>query len=142
MTGANNEPTFSAGVRVAAGWEFMRLNAVDFMSESAILAVSFAEWIDPPFCAGYGLQIEIASAGRQEVWLYGTIDQPATTPPLETTAFDIPASAIANDEFARRFPDGGDYWSLTWTSLGLLSMWIDPRTGGGPGELWAAPVNN
>jgi hypothetical protein len=81
------------------------------------------------------------TAGRQEVWLYGSIDQPETTPPpLQTTAFEITPSGNSNDEFVQRFPDGGDYWSLTWTSLGWLSMWIDPRTGGGPGELWAAPA--
>jgi hypothetical protein len=83
------------------------------------------------------------TAGRQEVWLYGAIDQPATTPPpLQTAGFELPAGKSSSDEFARRFPDGGDYWSLTWTSLGSLSMWIDPRAGGGPGELWATPVNN
>ncbi len=78
--------------------------------------------------------------GRQEVWLYTDISPGSATPPVQVTGFDIPPFDGPPTPFVRRFPDGGDYWELTWKAGGWLSMWIDPRTGGGPGVLMAAPV--
>jgi hypothetical protein len=34
---------------------------------------------------------------------------PVELAPLQTTGFELPAGQSSNDEFARRFPDGGDY---------------------------------
>ncbi|MEP6598645.1 MAG: hypothetical protein ABJB98_04265 [Actinomycetota bacterium] len=59
---------------------------------------------------------------------------------VEVTGFALPAQSSTGSQLAKRFPDGGDHRSLTWTATGLLSMWVDPRAGGGPGELMAAPV--
>lgn len=80
-----------------------------------------------------------STPGFLEVWVYLNIDQPTLSPVL-VTGFELPAGTT-HDYFARRFPDGGDYWSFTWKSQGWLSMWVDPRAGGGPGELFAAAVN-
>jgi hypothetical protein len=77
--------------------------------------------------------------GRQEVWLYPHPTDVAGTP-IDVTFFDLPVLTSTPTAFARRFPDGGDYWSLTWTDSGVLSMWIDPRTGGGPGTLVSQTV--
>jgi hypothetical protein len=94
----------------------------------------------PTFQIGCKLDATSSTAGRQEVWLYPNIDQPSATPtPVEVTGFELPAGT-AHGQFAQRFPDGGDYWSLTRQTGGWLSMWIDPRTGGGPGELMAGQV--
>jgi BNR repeat protein len=80
-----------------------------------------------------------SQAGRMEVWLYQSID---TTPPapIQVTGIDLPARRPPTDSFAKRFPDGGDYWSLTWITGGLFSMWVDPTAAGGPGPLMGAPV--
>jgi hypothetical protein len=84
-----------------------------------------------------------STSGQQEVWLHTSVDQPATTPlPILVNSTVLPAGMPTHDDFAGRFPDGGDYWSLTWRSDGWQSMWVDPRTGGGPGELFTAPVTN
>jgi hypothetical protein len=79
-----------------------------------------------------------SAAGNLEVWVYPSVDQP-TLPPVLVTGFELPAGTT-HDAFATRFPDGGDYWSFTWKSEGWLSMWVDPRGGGGPGGLFAATV--
>jgi hypothetical protein len=84
-----------------------------------------------------------SSAGVQEVWLYPSIDQPSTPAvSVEVTSFELPIGTLPRGQFPRRFPDGGDYWALTWRSAGVFSMWVDPRTGGGPGNLMGAPVTN
>jgi hypothetical protein len=80
-----------------------------------------------------------STAGRMEVWLYPNIDQTSLGPVL-VTGFQLPAQPISHDRFAARFQDGGDYWSFTWKAQGWLSMWVDPRSGGGPGRLRAAAV--
>jgi hypothetical protein len=72
--------------------------------------------------------------GRHEVWPYPRPAEGATDP-VEVTSFELPVSSTRPTPFARWFPDGGDYWSLTWTDSGVLGMWIDPWTGGGPGTL-------
>jgi hypothetical protein len=78
------------------------------------------------------------TAGRQEVWLYAVADVPGATP-IPVTGFELPAGNAAGF-FARRFVDGGDYWSLAWTTSGVVSMWVDPREGGGPGVLMSQRV--
>ena len=79
-----------------------------------------------------------STTGNLEVWVYPNVDEPAP-PPVLVTALELPAG-ISHDPFARRFQDGGDYWSFTWKAEGWLSMWVDPRTAGGPGGLFAATV--
>lgn len=104
-------------------------------------ALTAAPTAMPAFQIACKIDPTTTSAGRQEVWLYPSIDQGATTPPpVQTVGFDLPAGTRSHDQFATRFPVGGDYWALTWQSGGLFSMWVDPRTGGGPGELWGVPI--
>ena len=84
-----------------------------------------------------------STSGQQEVWLYTDIDQPATTPlPVLVNSTVLPPGTPSHGDFAGRFPDGGDYWPLTWRSDGCQSVWLDPRTGGGSGELFTARVTN
>jgi photosystem II stability/assembly factor-like uncharacterized protein len=75
--------------------------------------------------------------GQLEVWLYPDVSQAPA--PLQVISLTLPPVTHLTP-FARRFPDGGDYWSLTWLANGWLSMWVDPRLAGGPGPLMAAPV--
>jgi hypothetical protein len=82
-----------------------------------------------------------SEAGRMEVWIYRAVTA-APPVPIEVSAVALPAGAAVHDRFARRFPDGGDYWGLTWTSAGVLSMWIDPRDAGGPGPLLGSLVTD
>jgi hypothetical protein len=79
--------------------------------------------------------------GRMEVWIY-RVATSGVSVPIEVSAVALPARAAAHDRFARRFPDGGDYWGLTWTSGGVFSMWIDPRDAGGPGPLLGSLVTD
>jgi hypothetical protein len=92
----------------------------------------------PAFQVACKIDPTTSTAGRQEVWLYPSVDQPDQAP-IEVTGFNLPMGT-EHGPFATRFPDGGDYWSLTWAAGGWLSMWVDPRSGGGPGELMAALV--
>ncbi len=92
----------------------------------------------PAFQVACKIDATESTAGRQEVWLYPSVDQPAQAP-VEVAGFNLP-TGTEHGPFATRFPDGGDYWSLTWAAGGWLSMWVDPRSGGGPGELMAALV--
>lgn len=83
------------------------------------------------------------TAGEQEIWFYPVIDQPGNLqPPILTSHLDLPPipAVPAPDSFAGRFTDGGFFWDITWRTDGWLSVWIDPRTGDGPGELTVAPV--
>jgi hypothetical protein len=80
-----------------------------------------------------------STEGSLEVWLYPNIDQPALAPVL-VESIQLPVQHPPRGFFARRYPDGGDYWSFTWRDAGWLSMWVDPRNAGGPGVLRAAPV--
>jgi hypothetical protein len=61
--------------------------------------------------------------------------------PVLANSTDLPPINTNGNQFAQRFPDGGDYWGFTWQTGGWLSMWIDPSTGGGPGELLASSVH-
>jgi len=70
----------------------------------------------PVFQIGCKVDPTSSTPPRQEVWLFPAIGPNPTT------------------------PKGGDYWELTWTASGWLSMCVDPRTGGGPGTLMAASV--
>jgi hypothetical protein len=80
-----------------------------------------------------------STEGSLEVWLYPTVDQPALAPIL-VESIQLPVQHPPRGFFARRYQDGGDYWSFTWRAAGWLSMWVDPRSAGGPGVLLAAPV--
>jgi hypothetical protein len=93
----------------------------------------------PAFQVACKIDSAESTAGRMEVWLYPNIDQPFLGP-VPVTGFQLPAQPTSHDQFARRFPDGGDYWSFTWKAQGWLSMLVDPRSGGGPGRLRAAAV--
>ena len=75
--------------------------------------------------------------GQMEVWLYPDVTEAPT--PVQVISLTLPPITHLTP-FARRFPDGGDYWSLTWLANGWLSMWVDPRLGGGPGPVMAASV--
>jgi hypothetical protein len=75
--------------------------------------------------------------GQMEVWLYPDVTQAPA--PVQVISLTLPPITHLTP-FASRFPDGGDYWSLTWLANGWLSMWMDPRLGGGPGPLMAASV--
>jgi hypothetical protein len=72
-----------------------------------------------------------------EVWLYPDVTEAPT--PVQVISLTLPPITHLTP-FARRFPDGGDYWSLTWLANGWLSMWVDPRLGAGPGPVMAASV--
>jgi hypothetical protein len=81
-----------------------------------------------------------SQSGRMEVWLYENV-YAAPPAPIEVTSIDLPAGRPPSGRFAKRFADGGDYWSLTWISGGLFSMWIDPADAGGPGPLLGVAVS-
>jgi hypothetical protein len=92
----------------------------------------------PAFQIGCKIDRTRSTAGNLEVWVYPSVNQPALTP-VQIIGFELPAGT-SHDPFAKRFSDGGDYWSFTWKAGGWLSMWVDPRSAGGPGELFAASV--
>jgi hypothetical protein len=75
--------------------------------------------------------------GQMEVWLYPDVSQAPA--PVQVISLTLPPITHLTP-FASRFPDGGDYWSLTWLENGWLSMWVDPTSAGGPGPLMAASV--
>jgi hypothetical protein len=75
--------------------------------------------------------------GQMEVWLYPDVNQAPV--PSQVISLTLPPITHLTP-FASRFPDGGDYWSLTWLANGWLSMWVDPRLAGGPGPLMAGSV--
>jgi hypothetical protein len=75
--------------------------------------------------------------GQMEVWLYPDVTEAPT--PVQVISLTLPPITHLTP-FARRFPDGGDYWSLTWLANGWLSMWVDPRLGAGPGPVMATSV--
>lgn len=78
--------------------------------------------------------------GRLEVWLYPDTNPGTTTPPAQIIGMDLSPGPAPTTQFGQAMIDGGDYWVPTWRSGGWQPMWIDPRTGGGPGELQTVAV--
>ena len=125
---------------VAQQWQ-LPLPDSDTCSDGRLIQPALAAGPDgsPAFQVACKVDSTVSTQGRLEVWLYPSIDQP-TLGPVLVKAIQLPAQRLSQDSFAQRFRDGGDYWSFTWTATGWLNMWVDPRSGGGPGVLRAASV--